>query len=171
MPPFPAADTVEATAFPIELDGRAVAVLYVERRDPELPALNPAALEVLARHAARALEALTAFKTARALAPADTGSMNAVPSATTAADEQDAARRYAHLVISEIKLFNEDAVADGRRVGDLATRLGGEIARARALYEQRVPAHFRGAAEHFQAELVRTLAGGDATLFEKATVS
>jgi hypothetical protein len=171
LPPFASSDTVEAAAFPIELDGKAVAVLYVERQDTEVPALNPAALEVLARHAARALEALTAFKAARALAPADTGSMSPAPPANAGADQEEAARRYARLVISEIKLYNEDAVAEGRRAGDLATRLGGEIARARALYEQRVPVHFRGAAEHFQAELVRTLGGGDATLFEKATVS
>lgn len=86
-------------------------------------------------------------------------------------EEGEAARRYARLVISEIKLYHEDAVSEGRRAGDLATRLGGEIARARAQYEQRVPAHLRGAAEHFHAELVRTLAGGDASLFAKASLS
>ena len=49
------------------------------------------------------------------------------------------ARRYARLLVSEIRLYHETAVIDGRRDRDLATRLGGEIARARVMYEQRVP--------------------------------
>jgi hypothetical protein len=55
-------------------------------------------------------------------------------------------------------------VSAGRRERDLATRLSDEIARARVLYEQRVPAQVREHADHFHAELVRTLADGDATL-------
>jgi hypothetical protein len=57
-------------------------------------------------------------------------------------------------------------VVAGRRERDLATRLGGEIARARVLYEQRVPADVRQGMDHFHAELVRTLADGDSTLLE-----
>ena len=41
-----------------------------------------------------------------------------------AADGDVAARRYARLLVSEIKLYHESAVADGRRDRDLATRLG-----------------------------------------------
>ena len=58
------------------------------------------------------------------------------------------------------------AVVDGRRDRDLATRLGGEIARARVLYEQRVPPQVRQRADYFHDELVRTLADGDATLLQ-----
>jgi hypothetical protein len=155
--------------------------MYVDQPDPEpgVLTLEPAALEVLARHAARALEALTALKTARSIVTDGAASVaasahraNNGPSRGPAAeDEDEAARRYARLVISEIKLYHEDAVAEGRRDRNLATRLGGEIARARAMYEQRVPAHLRGAHEHFHAELVRTLAGGDVTLFAKARLS
>jgi hypothetical protein len=161
--------SLEALALPITLDGEAVAVLYVDRPDAGgAPALDPSLLEVLARHAGRALEALTAFKTARAFVRADTGSMAVAQAVTHGPDEDEAARRYARLVISEIKLYHEDAVSEGQRAGDLATRLGGEIARARALYDQRVPAHLRGASEHFHAELVRTLGNGDDRLFARA---
>jgi hypothetical protein len=66
--------------------------------------------------------------------------------------------------MSEIKLYHETDVMAGRRAGDLAVRLGDEIARARVLYEQRVPASVRSATDHFHAELVRTLADGDASL-------
>ena len=167
---------VDAIAFPIALAGEVVAVLYADQANPEPGTLDPAALEVLARHAARSLEALTAFKAARSIARADTGSQSAAdgggtPRFTVDNEEDEAARRYARLLISEIKLYHAEAVAEGRRDRDLATRLGGEIARARAAYEQRVPAHLRGAAEHFYAELVRTLGGGDASLFAKASVS
>jgi GAF domain-containing protein len=175
------ADSTEAIAVPIVLAGEVVAVLYVDQPDaePGILTLEPATLEVLARHAARALEALTAFKAVRSITGADAasadagadGANNGGSQGSAADDEDESARRYARLVISEIKLYHEDAVAEGRRDRNLAARLGGEIARARALYEQRVPAHLRGAAEHFHAELVRTLAGGDASLFEKASLS
>ena len=44
-----------------------------------------------------------------------------------------------------------------------------EIARAQALYEQRVPDAVRRSTDFFRAELVRTLAGGDATLLDDYT--
>ena len=149
---------VHATAIPIVLAGSPVGVVYVEGAEV-------ATVEVLTRFAARALEAQTAIKTARAIAGADDLPTD-VPE-TTPDNEDDAARRYARLLISEIKLYHGPAVAEGRREGDLSSRLGGEIARARAAYEQRVPPHVRGAADHFHAELVRTLAGGDASLLAK----
>ena len=72
----------------------------------------------------------------------------------------------ARLLVSEIKLYHESAVVEGQRDRDLATRLGGEIARARVLYEERVPPHVRQRADFFYDELVRTLANGDATLLQ-----
>ena len=120
-------------------------------------------VELLTRYAGKALEALTAFKTARALtqqpepAPVPPG---------VDLEEDTSARRYARLLVSEIKLYHEAAVIDGRRDRDLATRLGGEIARARVLYEQRVPPHVRDRADYFRDELVRTLANGDASLLQ-----
>jgi hypothetical protein len=68
--------------------------------------------------------------------------------------------------VSEIKLYHEPAVVAGRRDRDLAMRLGGEIARARVLYEQRVPQTVRSRTDYFRDELVRTLANGDATLLQ-----
>ena len=150
---------VHATAVPIVLAGAPVGAVYVEGAEV-------ATVEVLTRFAARALEAQTALKAARAIAGADE-----LPEAVveiTPDSEDESARRYARLLISEIKLYHGAVVAEGRREGDLLSRLGGEIARARAAYEQRVPPHVRGAADHFHAELVRTLAGGDAHLLAKA---
>jgi hypothetical protein len=157
-PPFADAATgAELHAFPLRLSGVVVAVLYAEGGDA-------GTLEILARHAARALEALTAFKTARAVAGASSAAEPPAPETPAADDEEAAARRYARLLISEIKLYHQDAVEAGQRDRDLSVRLGGEIARARSLYGERVPAHVRHAANYFRDELVRTLAGGDASL-------
>src|SRR5215471_5730534 len=156
-PPF-AGVTVgaELHACPLSLSGDIVAILYAEGG-------NAATLEILARHAASILESLTAFRAARAAGVAP--SVVAAGSAEIAPhDEQEAARRYAHLLIAGITLNHQDAVEAGRRERDLAVRLGGEIARARSLYGERVPAHVPHAADYFRDELVRTLAGGDASL-------
>ena len=83
-----------------------------------------------------------------------------------AGDADAAAQRYARLLVSEIKLYHEPDVIAGRREGDLKTRLGAEIARARMLYEQRVPPQIDRRADYFRAELVRTLADGDAALLQ-----
>jgi len=78
--------------------------------------------------------------------------------------EEESARRYARLLISEIKLYNESAVEQGRADGDLLARLGPEIERARRLYEEKIPAAVRQRVDCFDEEVVRTLAGGDAGL-------
>jgi hypothetical protein len=46
----------------------------------------------------------------------------------------------------------------------LLSRLGGEIERARQLYEARIPASVSARSIYFEQELVRTLADGDRSL-------
>jgi hypothetical protein len=82
----------------------------------------------------------------------------------TGDEDEDAARRYARLLVSEIKLYHEPAVSEGRRNRNLLERLRTEIERAQRLYEERVPVQVRLKADFFGQELVRTLAGGDPTL-------
>ncbi len=152
-------------AVPLTLAGHVVAVLYAASAQFAAPSAEP--IELLARHAASRLEAITAFKAARALT--DRADPAQVAAAAVDAEEHVAAQRYARLLVSEIKLYHEAAVVEGRRDRDLATRLGGEIARARVMYEQRVPPHIRQRADHFHDELVRTLADGDGSLLELRT--
>ncbi len=73
----------------------------------------------------------------------------------------DEARRLARLLISEIKLYNEDQVEEGRRNRDLYHRLKEDIDRSRQIYEERVHESVRESSDYFQQELVRSLAGGD----------
>jgi hypothetical protein len=74
----------------------------------------------------------------------------------------DDARRFARLVVSEIKLYNEAKVAEGRKTKDIYERLKEDIERGRQMYNDRVNPQVREATDYFQDELVRILAGGDA---------
>ena len=159
-------------AVPILVGGAPVAVLYADdvTEDEQIkPASWPEALEILARHAAVRLENLTAVRTAQAFgmsprARASAGAADAAPGAPGSTDDDEGARRYARLLVSEIKLYNESAVRVGRQKRDLLERLRAEIGRARHLYEDRVPPAVRARRDYFDEELVQTLADGNASL-------
>lgn len=146
----------DGVAVPLMIGGRAVAVLYADGGLPPARPVAPASVELLARHASAIVSLRTATRTLdvfRGLAP----------DAEAGGDEQGA-RRFARLLVSEIKLYNEAAVHDGRRHHDLLRRLGPEIERARRLYEERVPPSIGSRHAYFQHELVQTLAEGDPAL-------
>jgi hypothetical protein len=71
------------------------------------------------------------------------------------------ARRFARLLISEIKLYNEQKVAEGRYEHDLYDRLREYIDRSREMYDKRVKAEVAARYDYFHGELVNTLAEGD----------
>ena len=72
------------------------------------------------------------------------------------------AKRFARLVVSEIKLYNESKVSEGRKNKDIYERLKEDIERGRQMYHDRVPPQVRDSTHYFYEELVRILAGGDA---------
>lgn len=74
----------------------------------------------------------------------------------------DDAKRFARLVVSEIKLYNEAKVTEGRRTKDIYERLKEDIERGRQMYHDRVSPSVRDSTDYFLDELVRILAGGDA---------
>jgi hypothetical protein len=88
---------------------------------------------------------------------------NASTSGSLSPDEQahNAARRFARLLVSEIKLYNEQKVAEGRRNNDLYDRLKEDIDRSRQMYEKRVTPAVAARFDYFYDELVNTLAEGD----------
>lgn len=71
------------------------------------------------------------------------------------------ARRFARLLVSEIKLYNEQKVAEGRSEGDLYQRLREYIDRSREMYDKRVKPEVAQRYDYFHNELVSTLAEGD----------
>ncbi|HET6670445.1 MAG TPA: hypothetical protein VFH15_09455, partial [Pyrinomonadaceae bacterium] len=85
------------------------------------------------------------------------------------------ARRFARLLVSEIKLYNEQKVQEGRSQSDLYDRLREYIDRSRDMYDKRVKPEVAQSYDYFHHELVNTLAEGDAgklgNAYPGATVS
>ena len=114
--------------------------------------------------------AFAQMKQARGASPSGAGrparsAPGAPPVGPVSPDEQKAhedAKRFARLVVSEIKLYNESKVNEGRRNKDIYERLKEDIERGRQMYADRVPAAVRDSTNYFFDELVRILAGGDA---------
>lgn len=71
------------------------------------------------------------------------------------------ARRLARLLVSEIKLYNEEQVEEGRRNRDIYERLKEDIDRSRQMYDERVDPRILRSTDYFYQELVRILAAGD----------
>jgi hypothetical protein len=78
------------------------------------------------------------------------------------AKKHDEARRFARLLVSEIKLYNETKVEQGRRNRDLYERLKEDIDRSRQMYDERIGDDVRKVSNYFYDELVRILADGRA---------
>ncbi len=73
------------------------------------------------------------------------------------------ARRFARLLVSEIKLYNEQKVKEGRDAQDLYDRLREAIDRSRDMYDKRVQPPVAAKFDYFHYEIVNTLAEGEAT--------
>jgi hypothetical protein len=71
------------------------------------------------------------------------------------------ARRFARLLVSEIKLYNEQKVREGRTQGDIYERLREDIDRSRQMYDKRVAPPVAARYDYFHQEIVNTLAEGD----------
>ena len=161
-------------ALPVVVSGSAVAVLYVDEGGAKRPMPSgwPELLEVATRHAGRCLDVLTAQRAAslrHAQPPGGTDAAESIATSRPGPDQpaevdEEAARRHARLLISEIRLYHETAVMDGRRASDLRSRLASEIERARRLYEARIPDSLASRSRVFEDELVRTLADGEPDL-------
>jgi len=173
-------------AVPVIVGGRVVAVVYADAvagdgHPRHVPSGWPELIEVLARHAGRCLEALTNQKTTPRIstgahgAPGATGAADASAPAGPSAMMQitdgltAAARRTARLLVSDIRLFHEPAVNEGRQHRNLLSRLAPEIEKARQAYNDQVPPGVRSHTDYFHQELIRTLAGGDVTLLGNLT--
>lgn len=75
-------------------------------------------------------------------------------------EAHEKARRFAKLLVEEIKLYNQTKVAEGRARGDLYSRLREDIEKSRAAYHKRYGESVRDA-DYFTQELMRILADND----------
>jgi hypothetical protein len=71
------------------------------------------------------------------------------------------ARRFARLLVSEIKLYNEKKVIEGKQSHDLYERLKEAIDRSREMYDKRVQPPVAAKFDYFHYELLNSLAEGD----------
>lgn len=74
------------------------------------------------------------------------------------------ARRFARVAVSEIKLYHEQEVKDGRAAKDLWKRLNQDIMMSIQTYEKRVSPEVRAKFDYLYDELVRQLAEGNKDL-------
>lgn len=73
-----------------------------------------------------------------------------------------AARRFARLAVSEIKLYRENDVIEGRKAKDLWKRLNADISMCQQTYEKRVVQEVRDRFDYLYDEILRQLGEGDA---------
>jgi hypothetical protein len=71
------------------------------------------------------------------------------------------AKRFARLLVSEIKLYNEHHVKEGRENHDLYIRMKRDIDRSRDMYEKRVSPNVSRKIDYFHDEIIRLLGDND----------
>ncbi len=190
-PEFGQPDAAEALGLPIRVGERTMALLVAERGAGERP-WTPAALGVLIHVARLRLEldlarrrlrvasgeparqeappgAETAVASPAPAAPVEPGPTSLAPwsqepAPSPEARRQDEAGRFARLVATDIRLYNEEAVMMGRRHGDLAKRLGDQLERGRDAFRRRFPDLVADGQGILQDAFVQVLAGGDPSL-------
>ena len=91
--------------------------------------------------------------------------------APAASDEDELhkkARRFAKLLVEEIKLYNQPRVEEGRQHKDLYDRLKVDIEKSRSTYDKRYAESPVASANYFTQELIRILADNDVSLMNGA---
>ena len=94
---------------------------------------------------------------------------SATPSTMSPEDEEvhHKARRFARLLVEEIKLYNRDKVLEGRKNNDLCERLKDAIEKSRSTYHKRYGNTVAASGNYFEDEVKQSLAEDD----EKGTSS
>jgi len=156
---------------PLVVKDKVAAVIYADSGIAPGGALDGSGLQALTRFAAIWLE-LTALRKAGGSAAEESAQPAAVAvnsgAAAAPVTEEDElhkkARRFAKLLVEEIKLYNQSKVDEGRQQKDLYDRLKVDIEKSRATYDKRYAESAVASADYFTQELVRILADNDASL-------
>jgi hypothetical protein len=172
----------DAIAGALRVKGRPIAIVLAERPQGASPWI-PELLGSLVAVAQLRLELDLAKKriegtgagAAEGTAIAPRAEVVAVePAAAAAQPERDpkleTARRYAKLVATDIRLYNEEAVVLGRRHGDLVDRLGDNLDRGKETFLRRHGDLGPAGLEILHDAFVQVLAAGDSQLLPRAAV-
>jgi hypothetical protein len=176
-PDFGQRPAAEAVACILRIDGKPIAAVLAEREDGEEPWITEGLALIVGVAELRLQLNLVRRKSARETAAADAGRTTAETTETRAPEpavaespeqndrpELEVARRYARLVATDIRLYNEEAVMLGRRNGDLEERLGEHLGRGKETFERRHGELGVTGLELLREAYVQILAGGDGSL-------
>ncbi|MBZ5567877.1 MAG: hypothetical protein LAN64_08510 [Acidobacteriia bacterium] len=97
-------------------------------------------------------------------APASVAAAAPAPSSQEEEEVHKKARRFAKLLVDEIKLYNQAKVAEGRAHQDLYARLKDDIDKSRATYDRRYGSTVAASGNYFTQELIHILANDDPAL-------
>jgi hypothetical protein len=160
---------------PLVVKDKVAAVIYADSGTAPGGMLDASGLQALARFAGTWLELAALRKAGGAAAEeapqqaaaAAAPAAAAVTAAAPASEEDELhkkARRFAKLLVEEIKLYNQAKVDEGKRQKDLYDRLKVDIEKSRASYDKRYAESAVASADYFNQELVRILADNDVSL-------
>jgi hypothetical protein len=167
----------QCLVLPLVVKDKVAAMIYADAGAVPGGTLDSSGLQTLTRFAAIWLELAALRKVGGssgaedAAQPQPAAAMAAsVPASAPAASgsEEDElhkkARRFAKLLVEEIKLYNQPRVEEGRQHKDLYDRLKVDIEKSRSTYDKRYAESAVASADYFTQELIRILADNDATL-------
>ncbi len=176
----------QCVVLPLVVKEKVAAVIYADAGTVPDTSVDLSALAVLCRLTALWLE-ITALRKAGVSAPAEEAqpavateapapqpvaavastSAAAAAAAAVAPGEDEVhkkARRFAKLLVDEIRLYNQNKVNEGKQHRDLYERLREDIEKSRSTYEKRFGETPAGPAGYFNQELIRILADNDISL-------
>jgi len=168
----------QCLVLPLVVKDKVAAVIYADAGVAPGGTLDASGLQALTRFAAVWLE-LAALRKAGGSAAEETLQPQSAAMAATAAtaasspvapaasDEDELhkkARRFAKLLVEEIKLYNQPRVEEGRQHKDLYDRLKVDIEKSRSTYDKRYAESAVASANYFTQELIRILADNDVSL-------
>jgi hypothetical protein len=162
---------------PLVVKDKVAAMIYADAGTVPGGTLDSSGLQTLTRFAAIWLE-LAALRKAGGSASAEdvaqpqpaaamAASAPASVPASSGSEEDELhkkARRFAKLLVEEIKLYNQPRVEEGRQHKDLYERLKVDIEKSRSTYDKRYAESAVASADYFTQELIRILADNDASL-------
>ncbi|HEY2359693.1 MAG TPA: hypothetical protein VGK36_01155 [Candidatus Angelobacter sp.] len=167
----------QCLVLPLVVKDKVAAVIYADAGTVPGGAIDSSGLQALTRFAAIWLELAalrkvggsSAVEEAAPAQPAAAMAASAPASApTSSGSEEDElhkkARRFAKLLVEEIKLYNQPRVEEGRQHKDLYDRLKVDIEKSRSTYDKRYAESAVASADYFTQELIRILADNDASL-------
>ena len=167
----------QCLVLPLVVKDKVAAMIYADAGTVPGGTLDSSGLQALTRFAAIWLE-LAALRKAGGSASAEdvaqpqpaaavAASAPASVPASSGSEEDELhkkARRFAKLLVEEIKLYNQPRVEEGRQHKDLYERLKVDIEKSRSTYDKRYAESAVASADYFTQELIRILADNDASL-------